>query len=114
MAAITITTTARTAHDPLTVDQAAASGDYLQNTGFELLFIYNGGMSSINLTIDFPDTALIDGVAPTPPVVAVGAGIYKILGPFPTDIYNDSNGRVQFSYSATTSVTVAAFLPTTE
>ena len=73
------------------------------------MFILNGGMGSITLTIDFPDTAVIDDQAPSNRTVTVGAGVYKMVGPFDPSTYNDANGRVQLSYSGTTTVTVAAF-----
>jgi len=40
-------------------------------------------------------------------VIAVAAGAEKIIGPFDPRYFTDSNGFLNLSYSAVTSVTVA-------
>lgn len=83
---------------------ADAAGDEWVNTGQEFVEVKNGSAVSINVTLNIK--ALLDGAAAVNPVVAVGAGVTKIIGPFPKGIYNDtSNGRAKITYSAVTSVT---------
>jgi hypothetical protein len=103
MATLTPTSAARTGVD-LAGAAAAGGGDQWLNTGKELLTVKNGSGSSINVTLDIQST--VDGAAVTDPVVAVGAGVTKLIGPFPTNIYNDGNGMAKVSYSSATSVTV--------
>jgi hypothetical protein len=88
---------------------ANAGGDSWLNTGREMFYIKNGGGGSINLTEVLPATAAIDGIAPTPRVIAVAAAASYILGPFPPGTYNDVNGFMNFTYSGVTTVTVLAF-----
>ena len=38
-------------------------------------------------------------------VVAVGAGVTKLLGPFNPSIFNDENGNMTVTFSAITSIT---------
>lgn len=103
MAILTAATVSRAGVDVVGA-AAGAGGDSFANTGKEFLEVKNGGAASINVTLDI--VATLDGQPVTDPVVAVGAGVTKIIGPFPTGIYNDANGRVNVSYSAVTSVTV--------
>lgn len=84
---------------------AAAGGDKFLNDGNTLLYIKNGGGSSINATVAAPGTP--GGLTLTPPVVAVPAGGEKILGPFDPKYFNDASGFVNLTYSGVTSVTVA-------
>lgn len=83
---------------------ADATGDEWINTGQEFVEVKNGSGGSINVTLNIKAT--LDGAAAVNPVVAVGAGVTKIIGPFPKGIYNDSvTGRAKITYSAVTSVT---------
>lgn len=102
MAVLTAATVVRTGVDVVGV-AADVTGDEWANTGQEFVEVKNGSGGSINVTLDI--RATIDGAAAVDPVVAVGAGVTKIIGPFPTGIYNDSNGRAKITYSAVTSVT---------
>src|SRR6266540_2006220 len=83
---------------------AAGGGDAFAHTGAELLVVKNGSVSSINVTL--VTQATVEGNAVADPVVAVGAGVTKAIGPFPRYIFGDANGLVQVTYSAVTSVTV--------
>lgn len=91
-----------------TVGAAAdATGDEWANTGQEFVEIKNGGGGGITVTLNI--TALLDGAAAVNPTVSIAAGQTKIIGPFPTSIYNNaSTGRAKVTYSGVTSVTVAA------
>lgn len=84
---------------------AAAGGDQFLNDGNVLIYVKNGGGSSINVTVTAPGTP--GGLTITNPVVAVPAGGEKILGPFPPQYFNNASGFVNLTYSGVTSVTVA-------
>lgn len=107
MADLTVSTITRSGIAPTYV-AAAALGDAFVNTGRIFLHVKNGGGGSINVTVAEQVTADIAGYTATDLVVAVPAGAERMIGPFPRSAYNDSNGKVQVSYSDETSVTVAA------
>ena len=74
------------------------------NNGATLLVVDNGGLSSINVTLNFA----ADKYGRTgSKIVAVAAGTEKVIGPFIPDLYNH-DGKVQFDLSDDDTVTVAA------
>lgn len=86
---------------------AAGGGDTFANDGQTFFIVKNGDAS--DHTVTFAQQLAQDGVTPTNPARNVTAGHTCIFGPFPTGIYNGSdNLGVHVSYSAVTSVTVAA------
>ena len=84
---------------------AVVSSDKFLNTGREALIVINGSGSSINVT--FTPGGTPGGLALAPVVVAVGAGVTKIIGPFNPSYWNDSSGFVNYAFSATTTITEA-------
>lgn len=89
---------------------AEAGGDSFPNTGVEFFYIKNGDASPKTVTFDSPGTCSF-GLAANAAhdlAVTVPAGEEKLIGPFATARFNDANNRVQVTYSAVTSVTVAA------
>lgn len=86
---------------------ANADGNYFDNNGRVYLEVKNDDTASKTVTIQTPGT--VDGLAIADLEVTVTAGESRKIGPFPTNIYNDANGRVNVSYSDVTSVTVGAF-----
>jgi hypothetical protein len=86
---------------------AAASSDKFANNGRTYLHVKNGGGAPITVTIVTQYTA--GGLALADQAVSVANGAEKVIGPFPTDLYNDANGETTVTYSATTSVTAGAF-----
>lgn len=70
------------------------------------LFVRNGDASSKTITVVVPGTQY--GQARPDITKAVAAGEYAIFGPFPADLADPSDGKVHITYSATTSVLVAA------
>jgi hypothetical protein len=104
MATYTVQTAAATGVVP--TYGAAAASDEFANNGRTVLHVKNGGGAPINVTIASAYT--LDGLALADQVVAVANGAEKIIGPFSTAVYNDASGNVTVTYSATTSVTVAA------
>jgi hypothetical protein len=94
------------AANALTMIAADAGGDAFDNTGSELLLVThtNGGGSAVTLTIVTQIT--VDGEPVDDKEITIAPGSTHLLGPFPKGTYNDSNGRVQLTYSAHTDITV--------
>ena len=87
---------------------ANADGHSVTNDGKRtFVHVNNGSGSEVTITIDTPGT--VDGLAISDREVAVPAGEERMIGPFPTDWYNQSDGTVHVDYSDTTSVTIGAF-----
>jgi len=110
MAILTVTTVGRgaSAVNPDGVAVAAAGGgDSFVNTGVEFLYIKNAGVGAMTLTYPFVTTLSVDGQDPPDPSISVTNGQNRLIGPFPVHLFNDTNGRVNLTYSGVTSVTVA-------
>jgi hypothetical protein len=85
---------------------AGTSGDEFTNPdGKAFLHVKNGGGSQITVTINsqVPCNYGHDHDI----TVQVSAGGEKLIGPFGPGRFNDTSGKVQVTYSSTTSVTVA-------
>lgn len=109
MATLTLNTVAITGTDE-TLVAAAVGGDAIPNdAGKSYLIVNNGSGSSITVTIDAVNTNAPTGLTFTDPTVTVAAGVRKIIGPFSPSYFNDTNNRVNVTYSAVTTVTVGAF-----
>lgn len=92
------------------VSHAAAAGDSFSNNGKTMVRVTNGGGSPITVTFDDPNSSLAGATAFNPDVgVTVTNGQSRIIGPFVPARFNDTNGRVQLAWSATTSVTWEAY-----
>ena len=102
MAILTVAAVTRAGVDVAGV-AADAAGDEWANDGKQFVEVNNGSAGSINVTLNI--RATVDGAAAVNPVVAIAAGARKIIGPFPTGVYNDSNGRAKISYSAVATIT---------
>lgn len=95
----------------LVVSLAAAdvAGDEFANAGKTYLDVHNASGGSITVTIVGQKVCnqgfLHDGGG------SVADGVTKRFGPFPVDRFNDADNLVQVTYSAVTSVTVAAVKP---
>lgn len=109
MAVLTVTTISRAGHNVDTIDVAAdVAGDSFPNTGDELVIFNNTDAATRVVTFVFQAT--LDGQAATARTITVPATSGKmIVGPFPTSIYNDSNGRMNMTYSAVAGLTVMVF-----
>lgn len=87
---------------------ANTDGQYFDNNGRCFLEVVNAGGDTLTLSIETP--GVVDSLAIADREVAVVATTgNKMIGPFPTNIYNDASGRVNVSYSAVTDVTVGVF-----
>ena len=113
MAVLTVSTTDRTIANPFSTKLVAAAGggDSFPNTGAELAVMKNGSGAPITLTCVIQAT--VDGEPVTNRTLTLAAGETYIFGPFPTTTYNDANGRMNFTYSGVTSLTVGVFKPAT-
>lgn len=103
MATYTVQQVARTGVEP--TYNAVASSDEFANNGRTVLLVNNGSGASINVTVVTPIT--VDGLALSDRIVAVPAGEERVIGPFPRNTYNDSDGNVTVEFSSTTTVTCA-------
>ncbi len=111
-ATLTITTMSRAGVDATSAAVAASGGgDKFLNDGASFLYVNNAGGSSITVTLTWGVGGAVDGSTPTAKTVSVTNGHAVLIGPFPTQFYSDSNGYMNWTYSATTSVTVAVIKP---
>jgi len=83
---------------------AAATGDQWLNTGREVLVISNTDSGSHDVSVDVQ--AEPDGKEVTERTVSVVNATTKVLGPFPTNVYNDEGGYAHITYSALTGMKV--------
>lgn len=92
-------TVAQSTHDGVSISFTAANttdGNYFLNSGRELLIVRNTGASPVDVTIDFvPDRYGRDGNK----IHSVGANSYKVIGPFPRDLYNQPGEQVHINVS---------------
>lgn len=84
---------------------ASGGGDQWTNYGSQALVVRNGGGSSITVTLQIQAT--VDGQTVNNPTVTVPAGVTKVIGPFPLNVYNDGASVAKVTYSSVTSVFVA-------
>ena len=83
---------------------ASGGGDEFANNGREFLYVKNDDAAGKDLTFDIQVT--VDEQTVTDRQVTVAAGTVRLIGPFPPQVYNDANGRLQITYSAVTSLTI--------
>ena len=94
----------------LTPSLAAANSDgsYVPNDGRTFIQVKNGAGAPITVTIETPGT--VDGNAIADLVVTIPAMTGdKVIGPFPPETYNQSDGKLKITFSAVTTVTIGAF-----
>ncbi len=82
----------------LALTEAASGGDVFQNTGHEFVQVANGNAGATR-TVTFAITKLVDGVTPAGKAVTIPLSTTELIGPFPTEIYNNSDGNVSITYS---------------
>src|SRR6185436_953607 len=101
MATLTPANVSRSGVDTVGAAATATTGDTWANTGAEIALVKNGSGSPINVTLDIQGE--VDGQGATDPVVSVGAGVTKAIGPFPPAIYGST---AKLTCSSVTSVTI--------
>lgn len=89
----------------VTYAAAASGGDEFVNTGHEFLHVKNGDVAAKVVTL--VTQATVDGQAVADRDVVVANGTEALIGPFPVGTYNDADNKVQLTYDAVTSLTVA-------
>jgi len=99
----------------ITFTAAGGSGDVVDNSdGKTFLLIKNGDVSSKTVTIaeQISGTTVEDPTYGTlskaNAAVTVSAGTTASIGPFKKTAFNNSSNQISITYSATTSLTVAA------
>ena len=110
--ALTVYTTDRAAANfTLTGQQVSAdpTGNNFVNDGRTMLYIENTSGGTITLTEVIQAT--VDGQGVTSRTVSILNNTRYILGPFPQSIYNDTNGNMNFTFSAG-GLKLLAFTPT--
>lgn len=106
MATLTVTQIPKTGVE-LALTAAAGGGDEFANDGNTVFIANNGSGGDITLTIVSQATA--DGLAIADRTVTLTAGDLEAVADLDPDIYNDSDGMVQVTYSGVTSLTVNPF-----
>lgn len=84
---------------------ANAGGDSFTPDRSTFLHVKNGDAASKTVTIATPAT--MAGLAIDDVAVTIPAGEDRFIGPFPPDLFADTDGLADITYSAVTSVTVA-------
>lgn len=107
MAAITIQQMLPTGLEA-TYAAANAGGDTFANNGKTFLHVKNGDGSDKTVTLTSQVSDPPAGTAAANIAVTVTAGEERMIGPISQQGFNNSNGDVAVTYSAVTSVTVAA------
>jgi hypothetical protein len=88
-----------------TYNAASADNNSFVNDGRTLVQVLNVG-AEMTVTIVTPGT--VDGLAITDRAVVVPLTTgNKMIGPFPPDIYNQSDGKVHLNWSRSSDVTFA-------
>lgn len=94
------------------VEPTETDGDTFPNNGRTFLYVENGSVGDITVTVDCPH--VVDGLGLSDLVVAVKAaddedGLdKKLIGPF-TAIFNQPNGEVLVKCSAVADILIGAF-----
>lgn len=94
----------------ITTTAAAGGGDAMSCGSGMMLEVTNGGASPITVTFNVPAARTYEpNVAITSPAVSVTNGTTKRFGPIDAQTFQDpTTGLCSITYSAVTSVTVAA------
>jgi hypothetical protein len=87
----------------------ATTMDYVfKNNGKVLVHAIKAGAGDCVITFTTPKE--VQGLAVANPTVTVVATTGdKLIGPFPTDVYNDANGDAKMTFSEITGLTVGVF-----
>ena len=96
----------------VTYASASGSGDTADNSGSTFLHIKNGSESSITVTITAEVTTVENTIygdlTKANASIAVAATGEAFIGPFKPAAFNDSDAEIAITYSAVTSLTIAA------
>lgn len=108
MATLTINDVDRDGFDlEAALETAAAGGDQFLNDG-KRTFVVVKNVNASTRTVTFEVQKTVDGEAVADKTVDVAQNEEQVVGPFPADVYNDSDGYVQVTYDSETDVSIAA------
>ena len=100
----------------VTYSAATADGDTADNGGGTFLHIKNGGGSEITVTITAQttsvDSSIYGDLTKANASIAVAGSGEAFIGPFKQSAFNNTDGEIVITYSAVTSVTIAALYMT--
>ena len=89
---------------------ANGGGDVVTNTdGGVVVMVQNGDASSKTITVKSYAVAIPEGTAKTDLAVVIAAGETALIGPLSAAAWNNGSKQVELTYSAVTSVKVAAY-----
>lgn len=91
----------------LTAASGSAGGDAFANTGKQLLFIEHTNGAGADVTLTIATNRTVDGLTVPDKTITITKGTKQILGPFPTETYNDGDDLVNFSYDDETDIEIA-------
>lgn len=86
---------------------ASAGGDKVAPSDRGALLVLNGSGAPITVTVATPGNTKYGQAIPDIPVTVPATGA-RLIGPFPADLADPTDGLVAITYSAVTTVTVAA------
>lgn len=96
-----------------TLGAASGGGDAILNlAGDVFLYVKNADATAKQITVTAQKTSKdvesYGSMTKANAVVSVPAGEIRLIGPFPRAAFNDAANKVQITYDAVTSLTVAA------
>jgi hypothetical protein len=95
---LTVQDAARTGAELNEQSVTAADGFKFQNDGRTVMIITEQNSAACDVTVT--PTLTVDGLTPSSRVVEVGAGKTYVLGPWPPEQYNDSDGYLEVTIEA--------------
>jgi hypothetical protein len=107
MATLSVQSISRSGLKP-TMASASGSGDKFPHAPNRYIEVDNGSGSSVDVTVASQYSGVPQGLSSSDLTVAVPAGERRLIGPFSERAFADTDGNVNMSYSASSSVTVAA------
>ena len=103
MADLTVQSVTRSGVEPV-FNTAVIGGDAFLNDAKVWVHVKNG---LVALNITFVTQITVDGEAVADKTVNILASTDKVIGVFPTNWYNDVDGKVQITYDDVANVTIA-------
>ena len=107
MATLTVQQISTSGLEAAAAAAAGASGDEFVNNGKTFILVTDTGTTAPTVTVA-SQVECSQGVTHDA-TIAVESGEARYIGPFPTDRYNDADGKVQVTYSSETDVTIEVF-----
>ena len=104
MATLSVQTLVKTGSQP-SLAACAAGGDEFPNDGSTAILITNANASTRTLTI--VTQATTDGLAVADRTVTIAGTDDTFIADLDRNVYNDSSGRVQLTYSTEADLTIA-------